>query len=1383
MKSDRLETPYKDLKQGGFSSKKRALLARKLKQKGIHLPQNRPGIPKRPVASPCRLSFAQERLWFIDQLEPGTPAYNIPQVFRLTGELNAGVLERSINELIRRHESLRTTFELKDGQPLQIIAPELKLVVSVTDLSAVAENDREIEAQKLVHEAIHHPFDLAKGPLFRARLLKLNAKTHILILIMHHIISDGWSMGVLFREMATLYAAYSTGNTNLLPSLPIQYADFAIWQREWLKGNVLDRQLSYWKTKLKGVPSTLALPTDRSRSTTLSYRGGRVSFTVPKSTTKLLKQLSQKEGVTLFMMLLAVFIILLFRYSQQKDIVVGAPIANRNRSEIEGLIGFFVNTLALRTSLSGNSTVKELLSQVKETCLQAYAHQDLPFEKLAEELQLERDMSCQPLFQVIFQLFNTSYPDLELPGLTTTPVKIDSSIAKFDLNLTLTEQQNGLTGNLLYSSDLFDRATIERMAGHFKILLEGVVANPQQSIGTLPVLTDAEQQQILIEWNDTRADYPKDQCIHRLFEKQVKQTPDAIAVSFGEEQLTYRQLNEKANRLANYLRKFGIRVEMPVGICMERSLEMIIGLLGILKSGGTYVPLDPGYPQERLRFMLHDSEISILLTREEFLSNLPEYQGHLVLLDAIENQLVTEDPNNLDDAETTAENLAYVVYTSGSTGLPKGICIPHRAVNRLVFNTNYIGITPSDRIAHISNVSFDAATFEMWGALLQGAMLVIITRDVALSPREFASALQQHKISILFITTALFNQVARETPGAFAALHYVLFGGEMVDPLSVKAVLKAGAPKHLVHVYGPTENTTFSTYYPVREVPEQAATVPIGRPLSNTQLYLLDDHLQPVPVGVSGEVYLGGDGLAHGYLNRPELTRERFITNHPITQSPDHPIYKTGDIARYLPDGDIEFLGRVDHQVKVRGFRIELAEIETVLSRHPAVAQVVVIVREDTPRNKTLAAYLAFAENSSFDTRKLRDFLKQQLPDYMIPASFTFLNQLPLTPNGKIDRNALPEPDRIRPFQETSFVAPRTPTEKTLAAICLNLLNIEKIGVFDNFFELGGHSLLAVQVMARVQETFEVELPLRSLFENPTISGIAEQIDTQCWKNGAQPELHYEQGSSLVTIKRGNQNLLPIFLIPGAAAEKVNFLNYVRLLQQAGVKNPVYGLRPRDRKGERPSYTGVENIAANYLQEIYTVQPNGPYFLLGGCVGGRVVFEIARQLYEKGQSVANLILIDSLLSSKVEKLYRILPQNLVPGPLFRGVKYHLWKMQRFSHKRKVIYLIRQLRNLLAALMPETDKQRRKRYRQMAVQNYLTALINYRPKGQYPGPISLLMNENYHQSCSQTGWEQYISGHLKLHLIPGFHRMILGENVEATATELRKCLAIDGQSKQ
>ncbi|MEH2319621.1 non-ribosomal peptide synthetase [Nostoc sp.] len=1063
-------------------------------------------------------SFAQQRLWFLDQLIPGNAIYNVPTVIRLTGSLNKGALEQTFNEIVRRHETLRTTFIVLDGQPLQAIpvescanAPSL----TILNLQQLPADEQEVKAKCIINAEIEHPFDLSSAPLLRVMLLVLSETEHILLLNMHHIICDDWSMGVLIRELGTLYAAFAQNQPSPLLELPLQYADFAHWQREWLQGEVLQTQLAYWREQLNAI-SILHLPTDKPISAIQSYQGGTQFIELPLKLIDALEKLSQQEGVTLFMTLLAAFKTLLYRYTHQEDIALGSPIANRNRSEIEGIIGFFVNSLVLRSNLSGNPTFQELLGKVREVTLGAYSHQDLPFEKLVEELHPERNLSQHPLFQVVFGFQNAPMSALELPGLVPSFMNIDLKKTRFDLELHLWkcsedfrsllggnwEYSEGLRGVMVYNTDLFDQATISRMLKHFKTLLSSILTNPEQRIANLPLLSKVELHQVLVEWNNTKAYYPQDKCIHQLFEEKVQQYPDSIAVNFANEQLTYQELNTRSNKLAQHLQKLGVCSEVLVGICISQSIEMIIGLLGILKAGGAYVPLDPSYPQERLNFMLEDAQVSVLLTQENLLKHFEGFSNSIISIDK-DWEIITQEKEDNLKSDLNSDNLAYVIYTSGSTGKPKGVAVPHKAVNRLVCNTNYIKLSSSDKIAQAANTSFDAATFEIWGALLNGAQLVGISKDVTLSPHEFSLQLREKGINVLFLTTALFQQIARDVPQAFASLRYLLFGGETVNIRWVKKVLKDGAPKHLIQVYGPTENTTFSSYYYVQEFPDSATSFPIGRPITNTQIYILDTHLQLVPIGVTGELYIGGEGLAREYLNHPELTTKHFIP-HPFSKKAKTRLYKTGDLARYLPDGNIEFLGRIDNQVKIRGFRIELLEIEAVLSQHLAVRETVVIAAEDVPDDQYLVAYIVpnqeqipTQEVQSFASL-LRQFLKEKLPEYMVPRAYMILESLPLTPNGKVDRRALPTPDIIT-FNNQDYVAPRSQVEELLAQIWAKVLGKEQVGIHDNFFELGGHSLLATQLTSRIRDTFQIDLPVRNLFEAPTVEQLSRCIHTMYW--------------------------------------------------------------------------------------------------------------------------------------------------------------------------------------------------------------------------------------------------------------------------------------------
>ncbi|MGE5755363.1 MAG: non-ribosomal peptide synthetase, partial [Planctomycetaceae bacterium] len=818
-------------------------------------------------------SFAQQRLWFLDRLVPGSPWYNIPAAVPLSFPLDVAVLKRCVNEIVRRHESLRTTFAVEDGRPVQIIAPDLELSLPLTDLRHLPHDKQNAKAMRLATEEARRPFDLAQGPLVRTQLLQMGHNDYVFLLTIHHIVADGWSMGIFFQELTALYLAFAKGHPSPLPELPIQYADFAVWQRDWLQGKVLQQQLDYWREQLMDLP-VLQLPNDRFRPTEQGYRGARYHLTLPGSLTASLKALGQQEGATLFMTLLAAFQALLVRYTGQEDIVVGSPIANRNRAEIEPLIGFFVNTLVLRTDCGSDPTFRELLGRVREVALGAYAHQDLPFEMLVEKLQPQRDLGRNPLFQVIFQLLNTpGFTQQAFAGPTSqrAALAVQSGTSKFDLEFDLWESPAGLIGNFEYNTDLFDEATIARMARHYQTLLEGIVADPDQPLSRLPLLTEPERRQILVGWNATQTDYPRDACIHERFEAQAEHTPDAVAVIFEDGQRTYGELNAQANQLAHHLRNLGVGPGSLVGVCLERSVEMVTALLGILKAGGAYVPLDPSYPTARLAFIQEDTRAPVLLTQKSLLAALPAPRAQVLCLDRERERIAGQSTAN-PQGGATAGDLAYVMYTSGSTGEPKGVCVPHRAVIRLVEKTNYIRLDASDRMAQVSNMSFDAATFEIWGSLLHGARLIGVMKDVALSPQALADQIRRQGITVLFLTTALFNQMIREAPGAFSSVRHLLVGGEAVDPRWIRQALRRDPPERLLNAYGPTETTTFATWHLVQEVPEGATTVPIGRPISNTQLYVLDRRRQPVPIGVPGELYIGGDGLATGYLRRPELT-------------------------------------------------------------------------------------------------------------------------------------------------------------------------------------------------------------------------------------------------------------------------------------------------------------------------------------------------------------------------------------------------------------------------------------------------------------------------------------------------------------------------------
>lgn len=1759
-----------------LSDKKRALLDALLREDGLVSPHGRE-IPRRQAGAPIPASFAQQRLWFLDQLEPDGSAYNVPAAFHLKGKLDLDVLRRSLDEIVRRHEALRTTFGAIDGSPVQRVAADRSVDLSVVDLSDRPGPDRTAELHRRLKEESHRRFALSEDLMLRAVLLRLDAEEHVLLLMMHHIASDGWSMGILNGELSTLYRAFAAGKPSPLPELPIQYADFAVWQRQWLQGETLQAQLAYWKKQLDRVPA-LKLPADRPRPSLQTYRGAKRSVRLPQALSEALKALSRREGVTLFMTLLAAFQTVLYRYTGQDDIVVGSPVANRTRVEIERLMGFFVNTLVMRTDLSGNPSFRELLGRVREVTLRAYAHQDLPFEKLIEELHPQRKANDNPLFQIMFVLQNAPRQALELAGLTVSPFEFDSEIVRFDLEVHLWEKPQGLAADFIYNADLFDGATIERMAGHFQTLLEGIGADPDESVSRLPLLPAAERERMLVEWNSTESDYPRHECIHRLFEAEAARAPDAVAVVFEGEQLTYWELNQRANQLAHRLEALGVGPEVLVAVCLERSPEMVVGLLAILKSGGAYVPLDPAYPNERLAFMLHDARAPVLLTQKNWADEPPNFSfstdNRTVLYLDTEWDAIAQESAENPLSEVTAENLAYVMYTSGSTGQPKGICVPHRAITRLVLNPNYVALEPSDRIAQGSNCSFDAATFEIWAALLNGARLVGIAKDVALSPRDLAAQIQKQGITVLFLTTALFNQIAAAAPQAFTGLRHLLFGGEAVDPVWVREALKH-PPKRLLHVYGPTENTTFTSWHLVENVPEDAETVPIGAPISNTRIYLLDACLEPVPVGVAGELHIGGDGLARCYLNRPELTAEKFIPN-PFSADPAARLYKTGDLARYRANGEIEFVGRIDHQIKIRGFRVEPGEIEAVLAQHPALRDAAVVARDDIAGDKRLVAYVledpqyrgsaeqieeGHAEhvtqwqtlyddiygqdspasdptfniagwNSSYTSRpipaeemrewvdettqrilslqpsrvleigcgtglllfriaprcaryvatdfspvalralerqsaergfssvtllermaddfegieaaafdavilnsvvqyfpsveylmrvlegavnavapggfiflgdirnlslleafhasveehqapaslrreqlrqrvdkrvaeedelvlepgffaalkrhfpnitdvrvqpkrglchnelnkfrydvvlrvggdvagavdvrwldwrkekltlsdvrrllvetepeifaltgvpngritadaeiagwlkregpatvgelrerlqkmseggvdpaalwalsddlpyaidirhgdlsaayevvfsrrngaaaaadsrsavsfsqeetdrkpwrayannplqarlarslalRLRRFLEEKLPDYMVPAAFVTLEAIPLTPNGKVDRNALPPPDITRPELDEPFVAPRNPIEEALAAIWRELLGLERVGIDDSFFDLGGHSLLAVQMMHRVERTCGAKIPLTTLLAGPTIRHLAEALAEQ---RGA------DSSSLLVKIQAGGAKL-PLFFLQGDLAAGGFYC--LRLARALGEEQPFYALAPHEFN-EPSAPPTIETMAADYIEKMRAVQPEGPYLLGGYCNGGVVAYEMARQLERRGCRVNLVLLIAAHGRAGARRRFFYGLVSAAAYLLGLGAEKRLQvisTLQNWRHRLRRLYRPPPKRFAETVAL---DKQGRGFN---MLQFYSRALRGYVPK-RYSGRVALLRPAEDFVDDRQdptSGWGP-IAPKLEVQIVPGGHLSCVTDHLDVIAGHMKTWL--------
>ncbi|MFY1824742.1 non-ribosomal peptide synthase/polyketide synthase [Myxococcus fulvus] len=1031
----------------------------------------------RPVDPP--LSFAQRRLWFLAQLDAGGHSYNLPFVIRLHGAVDARALEQALTQVVRRHEALRTSFVEVGGEPVQRIAPDA--VVSLGVASVEDSADVEAAVRDRVVREVQAPFDVTRGPLLRASLLRTGRDEQVLVVVLHHLVADGWSLGVLTRELESLYVAA------VLPELPVQYADYSVWQQDWLKGEVESAQLAWWGEALKGAPPVLELPTDRPRPPVQGYRGASVPVRLSTELSESLRQLGRREGATLYMTLLAGFQVLLARYSGQWDVVVGTPVSGRTVKETEGLMGFFVNTLALRARPDSARSFEVFLRQTRDSVLGALAHQDVPFERLVEHLRPERDLSRSPLFQVLFTLQDAA-PLLSLPGVTASPWDFASTIAKFDLELLLVDAPGaGVEGQLIYNADLFESSTVQRLAACFLELLSNLSARPQARLSTLSLLPAEDRARLLVEWNQTAVEFPREACVHHLFEEQVALRPDAVALEFGDERLTYRELESRANQLAWALRARGVDVDVLVAVCLDRSVELIVSLLAILKAGGAYVPLDSSYPAKRLEQMLEDSAPRLLITTRVLLEQLPrEGRPELMLL---EEERLDGQPTTAPRMPVSGRNLAYVDFTSGSTGRPKGVAVEHRGVLRLLYGAPYAKLGPEETFLLIAPISFDASTLEVWGPLCLGGRLVVFPPRSPSDLDLLTEVLRRHSVTLLHLTSGLFSQMVELGLEGLKTVRQLLTGGDVVSAPHVRRSLEE-LRIPVTACYGPTESTLFTSTHRMTRVEDVGTSVPIGRPIGNTQVYILDEGMEPVPVGVAGELFIGGDGLARGYLRQPDVTADRFIPN-PFSAAPGERLYRTGDLARWRPDGVLEFLGRRDSQVKVRGYRIELAEVEAALLAHPSVKEGLVVVR-DGAGGKRLVAY--YVEQQGSETPKVRDWLKQKLPEFMVPSAFVRLQALPLTANGKVDRRALPSPDQDGPGVE-EVQSPRTVMESLVARTWTPLLGVARVGVKDDFFALGGHSLLATRVVSRLREALGRDVPVRWLFEASTVEALAERLE------------------------------------------------------------------------------------------------------------------------------------------------------------------------------------------------------------------------------------------------------------------------------------------------
>ncbi len=1340
-----------------------------------------------PVALP--MSMAQQRMWLIEQLEPGRPAYHVPLVCRLRGTLDAAALEQALNQIVSRHEVLRTTFD-KMGT-LQIIAPALSLPIELHDLTNLNESEREAKAHAAIDAQIQKPFDLCTGPLLRAGLLRLASDEHVLILVMHHVICDGWSIDVMMSELSHFYrTACDGGEPETLPELPIQYADYAQWQHDWLQGETLDALTKHWKERLSDVP-TLDLPLDHQRPAVLTSAGDTLSLIIPDSLRDSLAQLARQERASMFMVLLAAFKVLLARYSGQDDLAVGTPIAGRTRTELDPLIGFFANMLVLRTDMTGNPTFAQLVARVRTTALDAYDHQDLPFERLVEELRPRRSRNRHPLFQVAFLYGEGPQRLPDLPGVAVSAVPFKMGIAKFDLMLAVFNRADGLHCSLEFSTELFAAATIRAMLGHFHVLLQSITAHPNQPVKSLPLMSEDERQTVLHRFNDTSTMYPRDQTIDGLFESQAAQSPNAPAVIDGSATTTYAQLARRVSQLAAALVHQGIKPGDRVAICLHRSTDLIAALLAILRCGGAYVPLDPDYPADRLRFMLDDAGVSLVIIdqtipQELHASLIASATIPCIAIDTLKDVIAGAATNAATTSTTspattspiaphTADDLAYLIFTSGSTGTPKAVAVPHRGVVRLVKGADYVPFGPGLRFLLLAPVSFDASTFELWGPLLNGGVCVIHPHRVP-QLDQLEATLRDQRIDCLWLTAAMFNTVIDQRPAALATVRFLLIGGEALSPAHVRRAQIALPNTQIINGYGPTESTTFTCTHPIPPLPANALSVPIGRPINNTQTYILDDQLSPTPIGVPGELYIGGDGLARGYWNRPKLTEERFIPD-PFTTDPDRRLYRSGDRCRWKPDGTLEYLGRLDQQVKLRGFRIEPGEIEAALAKHPHVKQSIVVIDGQGNDRRLVAYVVPGGQPPSRDD--LARHLKRMLPAYMVPAVFMIIDAMPLSPAGKIDRAALPAPVLGRQDHATP-AEPCTKVERELVALWSQMLGIKHVDIHDNFFDLGGHSLAAVGLFDQINVRFGKSLPLATLFDHPTIAELAPFL---------RNEREVPKAPILVPLKAtGTQP--PFFCVHGIGGD----LLFLKPLAKAMPDDqPFYGLRAMGTDEREEPDTDIAAMARRYVQAIRAMQPAGPYHIGGFSSGGTIAFEMARQLVRDGCEVGLLAVFDHAPlnlgrrrspwhPAQMARWMYNLPFYVLDDLLRPARKVNLasrvkgklrvWR-KKIMHRIGVARPPKQRLDFQAMFGVTTLSNHRKSF----LQTHYDALRQYQPQ-PYDGCVTLFRARTrplFQMDLPEARW-RLIARQVDAHVIPGSHEGIFRHpNVLRVAEELARCL--------
>lgn len=1334
---------------------KRALLELRLMKKSQQKEKTRQAITARHLTT-APLSYNQQGLWVLNQLMPGESVYHSPTAARLRGNLNVPALRRALQAIVARHDGLRTIFQIVDGEPIQMVQ-DFTLYVPVRDFSAADNSDSEERALSFLQDEARRPFDLSVGPLIRAVIARLSQDDHMLLVTMHHVITDGWSFGVFHRELSSFYEAFAADRPAPYPELTIQYSDYAVWQREWFGGEVYQSQLAYWKQQFATMPPALELPGDYPRPNIQAhrvFRGQEHTLKLSAELTRRVRTLCQQENVTLFMVLMAAYQILLHRYTGEEDIVVGTPIAGRPVPEVEDLIGLFINTLTIRSQVASDTIVRDFLSHVKQVALGAYAHQDLPFERLVKELQPDRSLAHNPLFQVMFVLQSEEIPPLQLPEVTVDHFRIDHVMANFDLTLDITEHGDELICMFESNADLFKPETIERITNHFQTLLAGMTADPQQKIADLPILTATERQQLLYDWNQTATVQATATTIQEMFELQVAATPDAVALVCDEQQLTYRDLNESVNRFAHYLRERGVGRDTMVAMCLHRSAHLMVALMGILKAGGAYVPLDPGYPEGRLELMMADSGAPLLVTETSLAGRVKTNADGIISINELAHELAkrsTANPPPINDRE----DLAYVIYTSGSTGKPKGVLVPHRSVVNLLASTQKTpGMTSQDVVLAITTVSFDIAVSEVILPLTVGARIILVSRDTAANGAQLLRTIRERQVTFIDATPATWRLLLSAGWAGTPGLTAICTGEAMPLDLAVSLTERCA---RVWNGYGPTETTVWSSFY---EVPRDIKRILIGRPVANTSAYVLDRSGQPVPIGVTGELFIGGECVTRGYHNRADLTAERFV---PDPFRPGASMYKTGDVVRYLADGNLECLGRNDNQIKLRGYRIELGEIEAALAEHQAIRQAVVVPhRQDD--DQRLVAYL-IPTNGHVPLSDVREFLQTRLPDYMVPALFITVPSFPLSPAGKVDRQALPAPEDCKRESEKAFIAPADELELKLARIWERVLKVSPVGTDENFFELGGHSLLAVKLFVEVEKNFGKNLPLATLFQAPTVRQLARVLRDEGWQGA---------WSSLVPIQTGGSRP-PFFCMHSVGG---NVLEYHELAQLLGPDQPFYGLQAKGLDGKSAPHTSIKEMAEHYIKEMREVQAAGPYLLGGRSSGGTIAFEMACQLESMGERVALLALFDTYPAG----YFKLLESSFGKRLARRGKRWqsHFVNLRSLNPADQVRYLLTKLRFAPAKMKHKIYRRAYKIYKKFGkslpqvLQNIeeinFIAVKDYEPQ-IYFGDVTLFLATDLTADYdSKDGWRELVKGDIVTHEICGNHLNIIKEPGVRTLAE-------------